>query len=334
MLPVSLSSREQGTPRMTTVTTGQPAAARPATKVRTGIFNQAWISRADYLYVLPAIVVMLIVIAYPIYYTIDLSFFKTPPGLQLKDKEFIGLDNYTAILTSDVFWRVTLNTIIWTLASTVFSFILGFGSALALHRDFIGRGVLRAILIIPWVISAVAASYIWKWIYHSEFGVIGAVLMQLGFVSRPPNFIDSVSTVLPSLIVVNIWREFPFAMIMLMAGLQTVPDQLLRAAKVDGASAWQRFWHVTFPHLRGVSTVTVLLLAVANFNSFIIPWIMTGGGPSNASHIWITHIYELAFGRQRWGVAAAYSVLLFIILMTFGYFYVRALSRGEKGADA
>jgi multiple sugar transport system permease protein len=109
---------------------------------------------------------------------------------------------------------------------------------------------------------------------------------------------------------------------------------LLRAAKVDGASAWQRFWHVTFPHLRGVSTVTVLLLAVANFNSFIIPWIMTGGGPSNASHIWITHIYELAFGRQRWGVAAAYSVLLFIILMTFGYFYVRALSRGEKGADA
>ena len=129
---------------------------------------------------------------------------------------------------------------------------------------------------------------------------------------------------------VNVWREFPFAMIMLMAGLQTVPDQLLRAAQVDGASAWQRFWHVTFPHLQGVSTVTILLLAVANFNSFIIPWIMTGGGPSNASHIWITHIYELAFGRQRWGMASAYSVLLFIILMTLGYFYVRALSRGDE----
>jgi multiple sugar transport system permease protein len=109
-----------------------------------------------------------------------------------------------------------------------------------------------------------------------------------------------------------------------------VPDQLLRAAKVDGASAWNRFWHVTFPHLRGVSTVTILLLAVSNFNSFIIPWIMTGGGPSNASHIWITHIYELAFGRQRWGVASAYSVLLFIIMMTLGYFYVRALSRGDS----
>jgi multiple sugar transport system permease protein len=294
-----------------------------------GILQQAWTHRTDYLYVLPAIVVMLIVIAYPIYYTVDLSFYNTPPSLQLRDKNFVGLDNYTLILNSDVFWRVTVNTFIWTIVSTGFAFILGLGSALALNGDFAGRGVLRAILIIPWVISAVAASYIWKWIYHSDFGVIGAVLVGLGLADRPPNFIDSVSTVLPSLIVVNVWREFPFAMIMLMAGLQTVPDQLLRAAKVDGASAWQRFWHVTFPHLQGVSTVTILLLAVANFNSFIIPWIMTGGGPSNASHIWITHIYELAFGRQRWGIASAYSVLLFLIVMTLGYFYVRALSSGE-----
>ncbi len=314
---------------MTTVT-GQADAPRSTGALRSGILRQVWTSRADYLYVLPAIVVMLVVIAYPIYYTVDLSFFKTPPGLQLRDKSFVGLDNYVAILTSDVFWRVTLNTVIWTLASTLIAFVLGFALALALHRDFCGRGMLRGIFIIPWVISAVAASYIWKWIYHSDFGIIGVVMVQLGLTDRPPNFIDSVGTVLPSLIVVNIWREFPFAMIMLMAGLQTVPEQLLRAAQVDGASAWQRFWHVTFPHLRGVSTVTILLLAVANFNSFIIPWIMTGGGPSNASHIWITHIYELAFGRQRWGVASAYSVLLFFILMTLGYFYVRALSRGER----
>jgi multiple sugar transport system permease protein len=314
---------------MTTVT-GHADAPRRTHAVRSGILRQMWASRADYLYVLPAIVVMLVVIAYPIYYTADLSFFKTPPGLQLKDKSFVGVDNYTAILISSVVWRVTLNTVIWTLASTLIAFCLGFALALALHRDFVGRGVLRAIFIIPWVISAVGASYIWKWIYHSDFGLIGVMLMQWGFTDRPPNFIDSVNTVLPALIVVNIWREFPFAMIMLMAGLQTVPEQLLRAAQVDGASAWQRFWHVTFPHLRGVSTVTILLLAVANFNSFIIPWIMTAGGPSNASHIWITHIYELAFGRQLWGVASAYSVLLFFILMTFGYFYVRALSGGER----
>lgn len=313
-----------------TEVTGKVNPANPLRGMRPTLLGQVWVHRTDYLYVLPAIVVMLVVIAYPIYYTLDLSFYKTPPGLQLRDKTFIGLDNYTTILTSEVFWKVTLNTVIWTLSSTCISFALGYALALALHREFIGRGVLRAIFIVPWVISAVAASYIWKWIYHSDFGIIGVVLVQMGLVDRPPNFIDSVNTVLPSLIVVNIWREFPFAMIMMMAGLQTVPEQLLRAAQVDGASAWQRFWHVTFPHLRGVSTVTILLLAVANFNSFIIPWIMTGGGPSNASHIWITHIYELAFGRQRWGVASAYSVLLFIILMTLGYFYVRALSQGER----
>ncbi len=313
-----------------TIHAGHAGALRKDVFARPSLFAQMWNNRADYLYVLPAIVVMLIVIAYPIYYTIELSFFKTPPGLQLRDKIFVGTENYSAILASDVFWRVTLNTFIWTIASTLIAFVLGYGCALALHRDFAGRAVMRAILIIPWVISAVAASYIWKWIYHSDFGVIGAVMVQLGLAERQPNFIDNVHTVLPSLIVVNIWREFPFAMIMIMAGLQTVPDQLLRAAKVDGASAWQRFWHVTFPHLRGVSTVTILLLAVANFNSFIVPWIMTGGGPSNASHIWITHIYELAFGRQRWGVAAAYSVLLFVILMVLGYFYVKALSGNES----
>jgi multiple sugar transport system permease protein len=313
-----------------TMVTGQSDAPRVQAAKTNGILRQMWVNRADYLYVLPAILVMLVVIAYPIYYTVDLSFFKTPPSLQLRDKIFVGLDNYGAILSSDVFWRVTVNTVIWTIASTFFAFVLGLGTALALHRDFIGRGVLRAVLIIPWVISAVAASYIWKWIYHSDFGVIGAIVVGLGLADRPPNFIDSVNTVLPSLIVVNVWREFPFAMIMLMAGLQTVPEQLLRAATVDGAGAWQRFWHVTFPHLRGVSTVTILLLAVANFNSFIIPWIMTGGGPSNASHIWITHIYEIAFGRQRWGLAAAYSVLLFLTLMVMGYFYVRALSGGER----
>ena len=313
-----------------TIATGHAAALQRADIKRPNVFQRMWASRADYLYVLPAIVVMLVVIAYPIYYTVELSFFKTPPGLQLRDKVFVGTENYSTILSSDVFWKVTVNTFIWTIASTLIAFVLGFGAALALHRDFVGRAILRAILIIPWVISAVAASYIWKWIYHSDFGVLGAVMVQLGLADRQPNFIDNVHTVLPSLIVVNIWREFPFAMIMLMAGLQTVPDQLLRAAKVDGASAWQRFWHVTFPHLRGVSTVTILLLAVANFNSFIIPWITTGGGPSNASHIWITHIYELAFGRQRWGVAAAYSVLLFAILMVLGYFYVKALSGNDK----
>ncbi|MCX5579347.1 carbohydrate ABC transporter permease [Kaistia terrae] len=284
----------------------------------------------DYTYIAPALLVMLLVIAFPIYYTIELSFFKTPANLSMDKKIFVGLDNYWAILTSRSFWDVTYNTLIWTVFSTFFAFVLGLGAALALNREFLGRGILRALLLIPYVISAVAASYVWKWLYHSDFGVIGALSVQFGFTDRPINFLDNIYTALPAIIVVNIWKEFSFAMIMLLAGLQTVPDQLLRAAQVDGANAWQRFWHITMPHLKGVSMVTILLLVVTNLNSFIIPWIMTGGGPAGATDIWITQIYQMAFGRIRFGMASAYSVILFIVMMLLGYFYVKALTRGDE----
>ncbi|MGK9230354.1 sugar ABC transporter permease [Inquilinus limosus] len=304
--------------------------ARAAPRRRPGLLRRIARHWADYLYILPAFVVMLLVIGYPIYDTIYLSFFNTPPSLAMADKTYVGLDNYSRILGSDSFREVTINTLIWTVFSTFFAFILGLGAALSLNSYFIGRGLLRGLFLIPYVISAVAASYVWRWLYHSDFGVIGALSVAFGITETPINFLDNVHTSLPSLIVVNIWKEFPFAMIMLLAGLQTVPDELHRAAKVDGAGPWQRFWHITMPHLKGVTLVTVLLLLVTNLNGFTIPWIMTGGGPAGSSDIWITQIYQLAFGRIRFGIASAYSVILFVVMMALGWFYVRALTRGER----
>ena len=303
-----------------------PAVSRPRPD---GVLARVVRHRADYLYVLPALAAMALVIAYPVYFTVYLSLFNTPPNLALEDKIFVGLDNYGRILAAESFHEATWNTLVWTVFSTLFAFVLGFGAAIALNRELVGRGLLRGTLLVPYVISAVAASYVWRWLYHSDFGVIGAFLVALGITDGPINILDSRSRVMPALIIVNVWKEFPFAMIMMLAGLQTVPDQLLRAAQVDGASAWQRFWHVTVPHLKGVSLVTVLLLLVTNLNSFTIPWIMTGGGPAGASEIWITHIYQLAFGRIRFGLASAYSVILFVVMMTMGWFYVRALTRGD-----
>jgi multiple sugar transport system permease protein len=288
--------------------------------------------RADYLYVLPAVGVMLLVIGYPVYFTVYLSFFSTPPNLAMNDKIFVGLDNYLRILGAESVQETTVNTVIWTVCSTFLSFVIGFAAALALNSSFPGRGLLRGLLLIPYVISAVAASYVWRWLLHSDFGVFGAVSMALGVTDQPINFLDNTTTVLPSLILVNVWKEFSFAMIMMLAGLQTVPAQLLHAAQVDGAGAWHRFWHITVPHLKNISVVTVLLLLVANLNAFTIPYIMTGGGPAGASEVWITQIYQIAFGRIRFGLASAYSVLLFIVMMTMGYFYVRALTRGSKGS--
>jgi len=307
------------------------AAARRAPPKRPWLLQKIYRHRFDYLYILPALGVMLLVIAYPVYYTVYLSFFSTPPSLAMADKIYVGVDNYTRILRSNGFREASINTVIWTVVSTFFAFVLGFGAALVLNRVFIGRGLMRGLLLIPFVISAVATAYIWRWLYHSDFGVFGALSVQLGITDRPINFLDNVDSVLAALIVVNIWKEFPFAMVMMLAGLQTVPDQLLRAAQVDGASTWARFWHVTVPHLKGVSVVTILLLFVANLNHFTIPWVMTGGGPAGASDIWITAIYQQAFGRLRFGLASAYSVILFLVMMLLGYFYVRALTRGDEG---
>jgi multiple sugar transport system permease protein len=154
-------------------------------------------------------------------------------------------------------------------------------------------------------------------------------LNELNITDRNIIFLDSVKWVMPSLIVANVWKEFPFAMIMLLAGLQTVPEGLHRAAMVDGASTWHRFWHVTMPHLKSVTLITVLLLAVQNLNSFTTVFIMTGGGPANASQLWVTDIYRIAFNRTNFDVASAYSVILFGVMAILGYFYVRALTRGD-----
>jgi multiple sugar transport system permease protein len=131
---------------------------------------------------------------------------------------------------------------------------------------------------------------------------------------------------MPTLIMVNVWKEFPFVMVMLTAGLQTVPEGLLRAARIDGASTWNQFRHVTLPHLRGVILITTLLLLVINLNSFTLVWLMTGGGPANASQIWITEIYNIAFRSLQYGLASAFSVILFIFMLALGYFYVKSLT--------
>lgn len=279
---------------------------------------------ADYLYILPSLLVMLVVIGYPLVYTVWLSFHATPP--RTGEWVFNGVTNYQDILTDPRFWRITGNTIYWTIGSTLFAFILGFGAALALHNPFPGRGIVRALLLIPWVISAVAAAYVWRWILHSDYGLVSGTLMAWGIIDRPLVLLDNKSRVMPTLIMVNVWKEFPFVMVMLTAGLQTVPEGLLRAAKIDGASAWNQFWHVTIPHLRGVILITTLLLFVINLNSFTLVWLMTGGGPANASQLWITEIYNIAFRSLQYGPASAFSVILFIIMLALGYFYVKALT--------
>ena len=315
------------------VTRTPPAPSRATVAPRrrqsgAGPFAQLVRHRTDYLWVAPALLVMVLVIGYPFVYTINLSFYNTPPSSP--NWYFNGANNYRAILSDPSFWAITVNTFYWTIGSTLGAFVLGFGAALIVQREFVGRGLARALLLIPYVVSYVAAAYVWRWLLHSDYGLISGVLYELYLIDAPINFLDSTALVMPSLILANIWKEFPFAMIMLLAGLQTVPQQLLNAARVDGAGAWQRFRHVTVPHLKAVILITVILMFVGNLNSFTLIWIMTGGGPANASQIWITQVYTLAFQALQYGLASAYSVILFVVMLVLGYFYVRALTGGGR----
>lgn len=308
------------------VAQGQATSAARARREPKNIFGRIAKQRADYGYIFPALFAMFFVIAYPIAYTIYLSFYTTPPaGAQVWN----GLTNYTSIATSSRFWMITQNTMYWTVVSTILAFIIGTAAALVVQREFFGRGLVRGILLIPWVISHVATAYIWRWIFHSDFGLISGMLIDLGIINSPIRFLDSTALAMPTLILVNVWKDFPFIMIMMLAGLQTVPDQLLRAARIDGAGAWNQFRHITMPHLKGVVLITLLLTIVGNLNHFTLPWVMTGGGPASSTHIWITEVYALAFRSLRFGLASAFAVLLFIIMMSLAYFYVRALTAGD-----
>src|SRR5918997_5841145 len=169
-------------------------AAVPIRETLTRRVRRHW---TDYMYILPAMLVMLVVIGYPLVYTVWLSFHATPP--RTGEWNFNGVQNYQDVLTDPRFWRITWNTVYWTVGSTFFAFVLGFGAALALHKSFPGRGIVRAILLIPWVISAVAAAYVWRWILHSDYGLVSGSLMEWGLIEKPLVLLDNKNRVMPTL---------------------------------------------------------------------------------------------------------------------------------------
>lgn len=291
------------------------------------LFQRIIRNRADYLYIAPALGVMGLVILYPFVYTIYLSFFNTPTSSP--EITFNGLENYRELFREDLFWLVIRNTIYWTIGSTILSFFLGLGAALLVNEKLPLIGIFRGILVVPYVIGHVTASYAWRWLLHGDFGVLSHTLIQWGLIEQPIPFLQSPALVMPALVLVNTWKSFPFAMIMLLAGLQTIPEDLYRAARVDGANAWQQFIEITLPQLMPVTLVTTVLMIIGNMNSFTIPFVMTGGGPAHQSEIIITWIYNISFQTLRFGYASAISVVLFIVLFIFSFLYVRILTQSE-----
>jgi ABC-type sugar transport system permease subunit len=264
-----------------------------------------------YLFVLPAVALVIGLVAYPFLYAIFISFTSRVVG---NAGEWIGFDNFRYLSKSSSFTRTIRNTITLVLVSDALKLIIGLGLALLVNQQFKGRGFFRAFLMIPWAMPGFIAFLTWRVLYQPIGGGINLILSELGLYTEVIDWLGQKSTAMPAVIIATTWRGFPFWFISFLAALQTVPNDLYEAARVDGANAWQRFWAVTFPAIRPVIFIVVLLSSIWTANSFENIWVMTQGGPSDATMVFPVLAY-FGMQTQRLGEAAAVSVAMVPVLL-------------------
>jgi len=268
------------------------------------------------IFVLPALMVLMMLIAYPLAYTGVLS---------VTDQQgaFVGTSNFATVLaaraTPQAFW----NTVYFVGISIIFQVVLGTAAAILLNQNFAGRAIVRSITIIPWVVPGIVAATTWAWMFHTEFGIINYMMTAPGLIEEPIGWLTNRDTVMPVLIAINVWKMFPFVTVMVLAGLQSIPNDLYEAARIDGANIWEEIWHIMLPQVRSVITAVTLLLVIWGLNSITIIYAITRGGPANRTLITPIQIFRLAFDAVQFNQAAALSVLFFAVAIVIVFIYVK-----------
>jgi multiple sugar transport system permease protein len=263
-----------------------------------------------YLLVLPAVLLVLGLVAYPFFYAIYISFTSRVVG---NAGEWIGFDNFRYLRKSPSFTRSIRNTITLVLVSDALKLVIGLGLALLVNQQFRGRGIFRSFIMLPWAMPGFVAFLTWRVLYQPIGGGINLVLSQTGIHTDVIDWLGRKPTAMPAVIIASVWRGFPFWFVSLLAALQSVQVDLYEAARVDGANAWRRFWSVTFPAIRPVILVTTLLSSIWTANSFENIWLLTAGGPSDATMVFPVLAY-FGMQTQRLGEAAAVSVAMVPVL--------------------
>lgn len=281
-----------------------------------------------YLLLAPAILLLLVLVGYPFLTAVMMSLQKKLIGQAAAP--FIGLDNYIYLLTDRTFWVVVRNVLIFAGASVALKLVIGTSVALALNESMPARGIIRSIMILPWALPSLVSVLIWMWMYSDVGGVFNSVLMGTGVVERPILFLGTPVLAMVSVIVVNVWRGFPFFAITLLAGLQTVSADSYDAAKVDGAGIYARFRHVTLPGLAPVMAVVTLLSTIFTLNDFAIVWLLTRGGPGNATDMLSTLTYKVAIRGLELGKGVAVSVLMLPLLVILIVLLTRFINKREE----
>lgn len=280
-----------------------------------------------YLFILPAVLLLSLIILYPLVKSVELSFLNAT--FVNRNPHFVGLENYLKAFQAPIFWKVVKNSIVWTGVVVGFQFLAGLTLALFLDKIVIGRGLVRSCLLIPWVIPGAIVGVIWKLMYNPQIGLVNAILLKFGIIQDYVAFLANEKTALLAVIVAAIWKGAPFSVVMYLAALQSVRQDLLEAAVIDGANFGQRLWHVTIPEIAGVIRITLLLTTIWTFNYFDLTYTMTNGGPNKATQIFPLEIYEQAFRQFRFSYAAALAVIALIAIGLVSIFYVRELRKRE-----
>jgi multiple sugar transport system permease protein len=284
------------------------------------------------LFVLPAIILVAVLMYYPMIRTFSESLYTT--SFLNPRPEYIGLETYQTMLAGTDFWQILRNSLVWTLVVVLFQNLIGMAVAVLLNENLPGRGLMRAIVLLPWVLPGVIGALLWRFMYDPQLGLINSILISLNLTDQKTAWLATTSTAMPAVILAAVWKGFPFSTVIYLAALQGVDHEQIEAAHIDGASAWQRFMRIVIPSITHVIRLNLLLTTIFTFNYFDMVWVTTKGGPLNATHIFPTIIYELGFGEFRFGEAAAYGVMAVLVLSVFALLYLREVRRsGQESAS-
>ncbi len=275
-----------------------------------------------YLLVVPTLAYLGVLLFYPMAQAIYWSFHSMNLARPGTAQDFVGLAHYQGLFGSSSFWESVLNTVEYTVFGAAGAFLLALVLAVMLNRKFRGRTLARALVISPWPIPAVATVIIWMWMLSDQFGIVNHALMRVGLIETGIGWFRGTRLAMFSVIVITIWKEFPFAVVMLLAGLQGIPEDQYDQAVVDGANSFQIFRYVTLPNLRPVATIVLLLLIVWIFKRFTIIYVLTGGGPGGATETLIVKTYLTAFDYLKFGKAGALGTVMLGIILAFSAIYL------------
>jgi arabinogalactan oligomer/maltooligosaccharide transport system permease protein len=282
-------------------------------------------NRLALFFLAPSAVVLLLVIAYPFVYNVGMSFTNWNM-YHFRDPGFNGLANYARLFGEPQFREIFLRTILWTAVNLVFHVTLGVGAALLLNRKLPLRPLYRALLILPWAMPQYISALTWRGMFNLEYGSVNLLLAKIGVPAI--GWLGGEWTAFSAAVITNIWLGFPFIMVVALGGLQSIPEELYEAARIDGAGPVRRFFSITLPMLKPVLTPAIVLGMIWTFNNLNVMWLVTNQGqPADQSHILVTYVYKAAFTYYRYGYAAAFSVFIFLTLFGIVKIYQRTQAK-------